>query len=163
MLSSLFILTSCFYGLFFAIQERGSPDSHDHRNPCVIPQSRVAPGSGMAGPPWPAHLLANDECHADPGAGHFSRLDPVKAKNQAFKRFNSLGSYATVALFFISAIGSVVVGGNGAKTLPGCRAGRRSRRGDLLASFTLRLGRRRLGGTLFEKGEVCDPATRYRL
>ncbi|MDQ0079493.1 transposase [Arthrobacter oryzae] len=37
------------------------------------------------------HLLAEGECYADPGAEHFTRLDPIKAKNNAIKKLNSLG------------------------------------------------------------------------
>lgn len=42
------------------------------------------------------HLLANGECYADPGADHFTRLDPVKAKNNAIKKLNSLGFDVTI-------------------------------------------------------------------
>ncbi|MBT2538228.1 hypothetical protein [Arthrobacter sp. ISL-69] len=31
------------------------------------------------------HLLADGECYADPGADHFTRLDPVKAKTTPSK------------------------------------------------------------------------------
>ena len=37
------------------------------------------------------HLLADGECYADPGLDHFTRLDPIKAKNSAIKKLNSLG------------------------------------------------------------------------
>ncbi|MDP9998380.1 hypothetical protein J2W15_001879 [Pseudarthrobacter sulfonivorans] len=30
-------------------------------------------------------LLANGECYADPGADHFKRLDPIKAKTTPSK------------------------------------------------------------------------------
>jgi transposase len=32
------------------------------------------------------HMLADGECYADPGADHFTRLDPTKAKNNAIKK-----------------------------------------------------------------------------
>lgn len=32
------------------------------------------------------HMLADGECYADPGADHFTRMDPVKAKNNAIKK-----------------------------------------------------------------------------
>lgn len=37
------------------------------------------------------HLLADGECYADPGADHFSRLDHVKAKNNAIKKTQQPG------------------------------------------------------------------------
>ncbi len=42
------------------------------------------------------HMLADGECYADPGADHFTRLDPVKAKNNAIKKLNSLGFNVTI-------------------------------------------------------------------
>lgn len=42
------------------------------------------------------HLLADGECYADPGADHFTRLDPIKAKNNAIKKLNNLGFYVTI-------------------------------------------------------------------
>lgn len=42
------------------------------------------------------HLLADGECYADPGADHFTRLDPIKAKNNAIKKLNSLGFEVTI-------------------------------------------------------------------
>lgn len=42
------------------------------------------------------HLLADGECYADPGADHFTRLDPIKAKNNAIKKLNSLGFDVTI-------------------------------------------------------------------
>jgi transposase len=42
------------------------------------------------------HLLAEGECYADPGAEHFTRLDPIKAKNNAIKKLNSLGFDVTI-------------------------------------------------------------------
>ena len=42
------------------------------------------------------HLLAEGECYADPGADHFTRLDPIKAKNNAIKKLNSLGFDVTI-------------------------------------------------------------------
>jgi transposase len=41
-------------------------------------------------------LLATGECYADPGADHFTRLDPIKAKNNAIKKLNSLGFDVTI-------------------------------------------------------------------
>nr|WP_256247346.1 hypothetical protein [Pseudarthrobacter sp. R1] len=35
-------------------------------------------------------------CYADPGADHFTRLDPIKAKNNAIKKLNSLGFSVTI-------------------------------------------------------------------
>jgi transposase len=42
------------------------------------------------------HLLADGECYADLGADHFTRLDPIKAKNNAIKKLNSLGFDVTI-------------------------------------------------------------------
>jgi hypothetical protein len=42
------------------------------------------------------HMLADGECYADPGADHFTRLDPIKAKNNAIKKLNSLGFNVTI-------------------------------------------------------------------
>jgi transposase len=42
------------------------------------------------------HLLADGECYADPGADHFTRLDPIKAKNNAIRKLNSLGFDVTI-------------------------------------------------------------------
>jgi len=42
------------------------------------------------------HLLADGECYADPGADHFTRLDPIRAKNNAIKKLNSLGFDVTI-------------------------------------------------------------------
>jgi transposase len=39
------------------------------------------------------HLLAGGECYTDPGADHFTRLDRIKAKNNAVK--NSTASAST--------------------------------------------------------------------
>jgi hypothetical protein len=36
------------------------------------------------------------ECYADPGADHFTRLDPIKAKNNAIKKLKSLGFNVTI-------------------------------------------------------------------
>ncbi len=42
------------------------------------------------------HMLADGECYADPGADHFTRLDPVKAKNSAINKLKSLGYDVTI-------------------------------------------------------------------
>lgn len=42
------------------------------------------------------HMLADGECYADPGADHFTRMDPIKAKNNAIKKLNSLGYDVTI-------------------------------------------------------------------
>lgn len=42
------------------------------------------------------HMLAEGECYAVPGADHFTRLDPAKAKNNAIKKLNSLGYDVTI-------------------------------------------------------------------
>lgn len=42
------------------------------------------------------HLLAYGECYADPGADHFTRLDPIKAKNNAISKLKSLGFDVTI-------------------------------------------------------------------
>ena len=42
------------------------------------------------------HLLANGLCYEDPGADHFTRLDPAKAKNNAIKRLKRLGYDVTL-------------------------------------------------------------------
>jgi|GEM_PF-2482473 len=41
-------------------------------------------------------MLANGECYADPGADHFIRLDPVKAKNRAVHQLEQLGYEVSV-------------------------------------------------------------------
>lgn len=38
-----------------------------------------------------SHMPANGECYADPGTDYFTCLDPIKAKNNAIKKLNSLG------------------------------------------------------------------------
>jgi len=40
-------------------------------------------------------MLANGECYIDPGADHFAKLDPLKAKNRAIRQLQTLG-YAVV-------------------------------------------------------------------
>lgn len=45
------------------------------------------------------HLLVEGECYADPGADHFTQLDPIKAKNNAIKKLNSLGFDVTITRF----------------------------------------------------------------
>ena len=42
------------------------------------------------------HMLANGECYTDPGADHYTRLNPTKAKNNAIKKLNSLGYGVTL-------------------------------------------------------------------
>jgi transposase len=42
------------------------------------------------------HMLAEGECYEDPGPDLFIRLDPVKAKNNAIKKLNSLGFDVTI-------------------------------------------------------------------
>jgi transposase len=42
------------------------------------------------------HMLADGECYADPGPDHFTRLDPIQAKNNAIRRLNSLGFDVTI-------------------------------------------------------------------
>ncbi len=42
------------------------------------------------------HMLADGECYADPGADHFTRLDPIKAKNNAINKLKSLGYDVTI-------------------------------------------------------------------
>jgi hypothetical protein len=42
------------------------------------------------------HLLADGECYADLGTDHFTRLDPIKANNNAIKKLNSLGFDVTI-------------------------------------------------------------------
>lgn len=42
------------------------------------------------------HMLAEGECYADPGADHFSRIDPIKARNNALSKLNSLGFDVTI-------------------------------------------------------------------
>lgn len=37
------------------------------------------------------HMLANGECYIDPGADHFAKLDPLKAKNRAIRQLQTLG------------------------------------------------------------------------
>ena len=42
------------------------------------------------------HMLADGECYADPGADHFNRLGPIKAKNNAIKKLNNLNFNVTI-------------------------------------------------------------------
>jgi transposase len=42
------------------------------------------------------HMLANGECYTDPGADHYTRLNPITAKNNAIKKLNSLGYNVTI-------------------------------------------------------------------
>lgn len=42
------------------------------------------------------HMLANGECYTDPGADHYARLNPSRAKNNAIKQLNSLGYDVTI-------------------------------------------------------------------
>ena len=37
------------------------------------------------------NMLANGECYADPGADHFTKLDPLKTKNRAVRQLQTLG------------------------------------------------------------------------
>jgi hypothetical protein len=41
-------------------------------------------------------ILADGECYADPGADHFTRVDPIKAKNNAINKLKSLGFNVTI-------------------------------------------------------------------
>ncbi|HSU47009.1 MAG TPA: IS110 family transposase [Arthrobacter sp.] len=42
------------------------------------------------------HMLADGECYSDAGADYFTRLDPIKARNGAIKKLNSLGFDVTI-------------------------------------------------------------------
>jgi transposase len=42
------------------------------------------------------HMLAAGECYTDPGADHFNRINPSRAKNNAIKQLNSLGYDLTI-------------------------------------------------------------------
>ncbi|OOP59150.1 IS110 family transposase [Arthrobacter sp. SRS-W-1-2016] len=42
------------------------------------------------------HMLANGECYNEPGADHFTRINPTRAKNNAIKQLNSLGYDVTI-------------------------------------------------------------------
>jgi len=42
------------------------------------------------------HMLRNGECYTDPGADHYTRLNPSRAKNNAIKQLNSLGYDVTI-------------------------------------------------------------------
>jgi transposase len=42
------------------------------------------------------HMLANGECYAEPGADHYTRTNPSRAKNNAIKQLNSLGYDVTI-------------------------------------------------------------------
>ncbi|HET7415574.1 MAG TPA: IS110 family transposase [Arthrobacter sp.] len=42
------------------------------------------------------HMLAEGECYADPGADHFTRLNPAKAKKSAINKLKSLGNDVTI-------------------------------------------------------------------
>lgn len=42
------------------------------------------------------HMLANGECYNEPGADHFTRINPTHAKNNAIKQLTSLGYDVTL-------------------------------------------------------------------
>ena len=42
------------------------------------------------------HMLADGECYADPGPAHYTNIDPVKARNNAISKLNSLGYNVTI-------------------------------------------------------------------
>jgi len=42
------------------------------------------------------HMLANGECYIDAGADHYTRLNPITAKNSAIKKLNTLGYNVTI-------------------------------------------------------------------
>ncbi|HEY8753331.1 MAG TPA: IS110 family transposase [Arthrobacter sp.] len=42
------------------------------------------------------HMLANGECYTDPGADHYTRINPIKAKNNAINKLISLGYDVTI-------------------------------------------------------------------
>ncbi|MHC6219186.1 IS110 family RNA-guided transposase [Arthrobacter sp. MMS24-S77] len=42
------------------------------------------------------HMLANGECYNEPGADHFTRINPTRAKNNAIKQLTSLGYDVTL-------------------------------------------------------------------
>jgi transposase len=42
------------------------------------------------------HMLRNGECYTDPGADHFNRINPSRAKNNAIKQLNNLGYNVTI-------------------------------------------------------------------
>ncbi|UZX02884.1 IS110 family transposase [Arthrobacter sp. CDRTa11] len=42
------------------------------------------------------HMLANGECYNDPGADHYTRTNPSRAKNHAIRQLNSLGYDVTI-------------------------------------------------------------------
>lgn len=42
------------------------------------------------------HMLADGECYADPGPAHYANIDPVKARNNAISKLNSLGYNVTI-------------------------------------------------------------------
>ena len=37
------------------------------------------------------NMLANGECYEDPGADHFTKLDPLKARNRTIRQLQTLG------------------------------------------------------------------------
>lgn len=42
------------------------------------------------------HMLADGKCYDDPGADHFTRLNPIKARNSAIRKLNKLGFNVTI-------------------------------------------------------------------
>ena len=42
------------------------------------------------------HMLATGECYNDPGADHFTQLDPIKSRDNAIKKLTSLGYTVTI-------------------------------------------------------------------
>ena len=42
------------------------------------------------------HMLATGEYYTDPGADHFNRINPTRAKNNAIKQLNNLGYDVTI-------------------------------------------------------------------
>lgn len=45
------------------------------------------------------HMLRNGECYNEPGAEHFNRINPTKAKNHALKQLKRLGYDVTITPF----------------------------------------------------------------
>ncbi|MFP5016878.1 hypothetical protein ACKLTP_07775, partial [Paenarthrobacter ureafaciens] len=42
------------------------------------------------------HMLRNGEIYNDPGADHYNRISPTRAKNKAIKQLNNLGYDVTI-------------------------------------------------------------------
>ena len=68
--------------------------------PEVAVPGGVAAGDGdgvrTVGADQLGHLLAEGECYQDPGTDYYTRLDPIKTRNNAINKLKSLGYNVTI-------------------------------------------------------------------